>query len=295
MPESGVKGTNDVAERFYRRIASPMLLDINVDWNGMPVEDIYPRQIPDLFSSGPIIIKGRYSHPGQRTINVHGLLRGKPWSRNINVTFPQVKNDGSAIATLWARERIEDLQSQDWIGAQTGSPKKEITEQIINTALEYRLMSQYTSFVAVEERVVNLGGKTRRLDVPVEMADGVSYEGIFGEKAEGKVLRESLSTGRALTRGRGYGYGGPNGSISAGKPAAPVTLSAAAGATVLSLGVSPAQQPLARANKPAAGGEVLRQHVAGAVPGPQPGQPGGGGVAFGRSDNGAVRKSSDAA
>jgi len=46
MPASGVKGAKDAADRFYHRIASPLLLDVHVDWNGLPVEDVYPKQIP---------------------------------------------------------------------------------------------------------------------------------------------------------------------------------------------------------------------------------------------------------
>ena len=173
MPESGVKGAKDVADRFYRRIASPLLLDVHVDWNGLPVEDVYPKQIPDVFSSGPIVLKGRYTRAAEGDVTIHGLLRGKPWSRTIHVNLPAVQSEGSALSTLWAREKIEDLQSQDWLGAQTNSPHPQIQQQIINTALEYHLMSQYTSFVAVEQRVVNIGGRQRLLDVPVELPEGV--------------------------------------------------------------------------------------------------------------------------
>jgi Ca-activated chloride channel family protein len=54
-------------------------------------------------------------------------------------------------------------------------------------------MSQYTSFVAVEERIVNVGGQQRTIDVPVEMPDGVSYEGIFGDER-----REAIALGRNM-------------------------------------------------------------------------------------------------
>jgi len=43
-------------------------------------------------------------------------------------------------------------------------------------------MTQFTSFVAVEETVRTEGGVPRRIDVPVEMPSGVSYEGIFGSE-----------------------------------------------------------------------------------------------------------------
>ena len=43
-------------------------------------------------------------------------------------------------------------------------------------------MTQFTSFVAVEETVVTEGGVPRRVEVPVEMPEGMSYEGVFGKE-----------------------------------------------------------------------------------------------------------------
>ena len=113
------------------------------------------------------------------------MLRGKPWRQTLHVVFPKDDKDGSAIATLWARAKIDDLLRQDYMGAQTGKPDPNIKDQIVNTALEFRLMSQYTSFVAVEEKVINTNGSPRTIQVPVEMPEGVSYEGIFGPAERG--------------------------------------------------------------------------------------------------------------
>jgi Ca-activated chloride channel family protein len=194
------------AEKFYRRIASPVLLDPHVDWGGLPVQEVFPEQIPDVFTAGPILIKGRYTRPAQGDVVVRGILRGRPWSQRLHVTLPAMDKDGEAISTVWAREKIEELQSQDWLGAQTGQPDASIKEKIVQTALDHRLMSQYTSFVAVEQQVVNIGGKQKTVDVPVEMPEGVSYDGIFGND------RDQLSEGLAqqsfesIARGRGVNY-----------------------------------------------------------------------------------------
>lgn len=181
---------SEAAMRFYRRISDPILLDPQVEWNGLPVADVYPEAIPDVFSANPIILKGRYTQPANGTLTVKGLLRGRPWSQTIKVSLPAQDQDGSAIATLWAREKIEHLQAQDWLGAQTGSPNATIKDQIVATALEYRLMTQHTSFVAVEEKVVNVNGQPRKVDVLVEMPEGVSYGGIFGgaEMGDGRIV-----------------------------------------------------------------------------------------------------------
>jgi Ca-activated chloride channel homolog len=213
-----------IASKFYARIAKPLLLDPQVEWNGLPVEDIYPKHIPDVFSAGPILLKGRYTKAAQGDLTVKGLLRGQSWSQTVPVVFPDKQPEGAALPTLWAREKIEDLQAQDWLGAQSGNPDPKIKEQIVNLALDYRLMTQHTSFVAVEQRVVNIGGKQRTVQVPVEMPVGVSYEGIFG----GEVREQERLSRFGAVRYRGLsvqesrdkaGTAGGAGAAEAKKPA----------------------------------------------------------------------------
>ena len=217
-----------VKTRFYKRIASPILLDPQIDWGGLPVADVLPRHIPDVFSAGPIIVKGRYTHPGEGDITLRGILRGKPWQRTIHVVFPTRSKSGSAIPTLWAREKIDDLQLQQWEAQYGGKPTEPFTKQIEAVALEYRLLSEFTSFVAVEEKVVNVGGRQRHLEVPVEMPEGVSYNGIFGEaETKGKQQlfgfgRGAMATQLSLGMNPGLGYSrsrmATRGKMSAGKP-----------------------------------------------------------------------------
>ena len=44
------------AERFYERIDAPVLTDVAIDWGGLPVADVYPKLIPDLFSDKPVVV-----------------------------------------------------------------------------------------------------------------------------------------------------------------------------------------------------------------------------------------------
>src|SRR5947207_11582996 len=71
--------------------------------------------------------------------------------------------------------------SQEWAGAQAANTEPEVQKEITQLGLDYRLMTQFTSFVAVEDRVVTKDGKPQRVEVPVEMPEGVSYEGVFGD------------------------------------------------------------------------------------------------------------------
>ena len=172
------------AKRFHERVRNPLLTDIEVDWAGLPVADVYPKRLPDLFSVKPLILTGRYTGAARGVIRLRGNLAGQNFIKEIPVELPESQNEHDVLSTLWARTRIDDLMSQDYAGMQNGNAKPEVQEAITQLGLEYRLMTQFTSFVAVEEMTVTDGGAPRRIDVPVDLPEGVSHEGVFGEGDE---------------------------------------------------------------------------------------------------------------
>jgi Ca-activated chloride channel family protein len=188
------------AKRFYERVRSPLLTDISVDFGDLEVDDVYPRKINDLFSAKPVIIHGRYKKGGSGTIKLKGKSFGRETVREIAVNFPENAPEHDVLATLWARTRIDDLTKQDYAGVQNGTAKPEIKDTITNLGLEFRLLTQFTSFVAVEERVVTDGGQPRKIEVPVEMPEGVSYEGIFGLEEEKQDYGSSSAKRKNVAR-----------------------------------------------------------------------------------------------
>ncbi len=196
------------AKRFHERVRNPLFTDIEVDWGGLPVTDVYPKRLPDLFSAKPLVLTGRYTAGARGVIRVRGKMAGHSVVRELQVELPETQPQNDVLAILWARTRIDDLMSQDFNGIQQGKLREELREAITQLGLEYRLMTQFTSFVAVEETFVTDGGQPRRIDVPVEMPEGVSYEGIFGEKREAvRVSGGTLKSGQ-FSLGRGAGSGG---------------------------------------------------------------------------------------
>jgi Ca-activated chloride channel family protein len=147
------------------------------------VTDVHPARIADLFSARPVVISARYSAPVKGVIRLRGKAAGREIVREIPVTLPVSAPRHEALAALWARRRIGDLMAQDLLGAQRNTFRADLREEVTRLALEFKLMSQFTSFVAVEEMTVTEGGQPRRVEVPVEMPEGVSYDGIFNDAA----------------------------------------------------------------------------------------------------------------
>jgi Ca-activated chloride channel family protein len=172
--------------RFYERIRSPYLTDIQIGWGGLVVTDIYPREIPDLFLGQPVTAYGRYGRPGEAEVTLHARLGGKPYEQHFTVQLPDRQDEGAAISTLWARAHIEDLTDQ-----LTLSPQPTLVEEITRVALAHRLVSKYTSFVAVEERVDTGPEMPALVEVPVCTPPGVSYDMTYGA-SEGVELKERV-------------------------------------------------------------------------------------------------------
>jgi Ca-activated chloride channel family protein len=180
------------ARRFHERIQSPLLTDISIDWGGLAVNSVYPARTPDLFAAKPLVVSGRYTSPGAGVIRLRGKMGGRDFTREIRVNLPASQPENAMLATLWARRRVEDLMSHDFGGLQRGALRDDLKEQITRLGIDYRLMTPFTSFVAVEEKVITEGGTPRRVEVPVEMPEGMSYEGVFGKENRLQIARASM-------------------------------------------------------------------------------------------------------
>ena len=260
-------GLNDdgsaAAKRFYERVRNPLLTDISIDWNGLPVADVYPQRIPDLFGAKPVILTGRYMSAGRGTIRLKGKMAGNDFVREIPVELPETMALHDVLASLWARQRIDNLMGQDLARLQEGNMRPDLKETITQLGLEFRLMTQFTSFVAVEEMVVTDGGQPRRIDVLVEVPEGVNRAMVSSDmdvlrltrsgtnssafslsqvselRVVGRDQKTKRQVGQASGDGRGLSVGGAGGgSVSpstgaAPQPNAPPTVSVIADSAVI--------------------------------------------------------------
>ena len=220
---------DEAAHRLYKRLRSPLLTDVSIDWQGLPVADVYPQRLPDLFSGKPLVVSGRYTAAARGTVRIRGKRAGEDFVREVPVSLSGNAGGGRTFASFWARRKIDDLMSQDWAGLQNGSMKAPLRKEITQLGIDYRLMTQFTSFVAVEERVVTQNGKPQRVEVPVEMPAGVSYETTFGadkdawQSSSNGRLMQSAQFSKARSRvsaGFGGGLGSGTGTVSLPSPVA---------------------------------------------------------------------------
>ncbi|MBW4440848.1 MAG: VIT and VWA domain-containing protein [Plectolyngbya sp. WJT66-NPBG17] len=155
-------------EQFFQQINNPVLTNIEVSWQGTgEAPEIYPQKIPDLFANQPIVIFGKKRDRTDGMLKITGTAAGgAKFEKTVPVDFAAnlTNSLSGGIAQLWGRSRIKELSNQ-MFAKETDAGVKAITD----TALDYRLMSKYTAFIAVSQNQRVAPNSSQKVDVPVEL------------------------------------------------------------------------------------------------------------------------------
>jgi len=157
------------ANKFKAYIDSPALTDIKVSYDGFAAYDVEPAAPPDLFASRPVLVFGKYKGAAKGRITVTGTSGAGRFTQTLDVAKAEPSAKNEALRYLWARHRIATLA--DYQTYERGDDK---VAEITQLGLDHHLMTAYTSFVAVDQRVRNQGGDSTTVKQPLPLPDGVS-------------------------------------------------------------------------------------------------------------------------
>lgn len=182
--------------RFVRRIDAPLLTDITVDWGDLGVDAPDAVHPPDLFVGQPLHVVAQVDGADYGIVTVRGRLGGEPYQAQVAIDLEEALED-EAVPTLWARRTIQG------IARDLELPEAVREARITPVALRHRLVSTYTSLVAVDS---SPGGCRAEGEVDVPSLRPAGTEGIG----------EASGFGGLGTKGVGIGGGGLLGSLSGG-------------------------------------------------------------------------------
>ena len=165
----------EVGKKFYSRISSPALTDVKLETQGLGLYDILPGSVSDVWANKPLYFTARYKAPGHGKVVLKGYAQGKPYKQVLDVVLPENNTTNSAIEKIWARQKIDSLTDQDLLGLYRGVVQPQVQFAVTDLALAHKLMSPFTSFVAVDSAPPSQGPS---LVVPVQnlQPDGLSPE-----------------------------------------------------------------------------------------------------------------------
>lgn len=183
------------ADRFRSYIESPVLTRIRIAFRGFDAYDVDPPQVPDLFAQRPIVVTGKFRGAPAGTIEVSGITASGAFRRSIDVAGQEGGRSASVLATLWARSRIATLGDYQKLVHDSTSAR-----EITALGLQYSLLTDYTSFIAVDHVVRNAGGEQAGADQPQPLPAGVSElaVGAVPSTPEPEFLSMTLAAGGLL-------------------------------------------------------------------------------------------------
>ena len=193
--------------RFYRYVDRGVLSNVRVDWGSLGAKEVYPKEIPDLFASHPIIVHGRYKGSLTGPVTVHATSKAGEVEIPVKIARAPADDGWPVQELLWARTKIGSLEADMWGGGNAAAAQKEIRD----LGLSHHLVTAYTSFVAVDTSKVVSNGKPMHVNQAVEVPEGVD-PAAAGARTEScttcfTVPQSSLSNDPFSARGGQDGYG----------------------------------------------------------------------------------------
>jgi Ca-activated chloride channel family protein len=164
------------AEKFRTYIENPVLTDVKIQTDGFEVYDTQPLNQPDLFASRPVVIFGKWRGSPTGTIELSGMTGKGKYTSALDVSTAQPDERNGALRYLWARSRIAELSDY----GSSDLPEVSVRE-ITDLGLKYNLLTAYTSFIAVREKVVNPDGRANNVEQPLPLPVGVSELAVGSE------------------------------------------------------------------------------------------------------------------
>jgi Ca-activated chloride channel family protein len=164
---------------FYSKISTPVLADIELDFDDVLVEDTYPYPLPDLFAGTQLILTGRYRGDGPMRITLTGKVDGERERFVYEGNFRGHGGD-AFIPRLWATRKIGYLLTQIRLHGED----REWVDAVVDLSVRYGVITPYTSFLIDEDDILTEAGRDEAEENFMAAPTEVPYGAPAAEEAE---------------------------------------------------------------------------------------------------------------
>ncbi|WP_428261972.1 VIT and vWA domain-containing protein [Haliangium sp.] len=147
--------------RLYAQIESPVLvgLSLHIEGEGEGAAEprlsrTYPRSLPDLYRGDELVITSRVRGQGPAKLIIRAEQGGRPVAFSRDIVLPE-QTARPWVGRLWAQARVDDLLEEIALYGET----EELQGEVVNLAVAYNFVTQYTSFLAIPESELTDGAR----------------------------------------------------------------------------------------------------------------------------------------
>lgn len=144
--------------QVFRRLTGPVLASPTLKpGTASRVQDMLPGELPDIFEGDQLIVLGRYTDQ-DKVLKFTLTGEGGEGKRTFEMSFDpkRASVENAFVPRLWAQRRIAQLVDavrQAGADGQGEAVSKELIEEIVALSTRWGILTEYTSFLAIEAGV----------------------------------------------------------------------------------------------------------------------------------------------
>jgi len=163
---------------LFAKLESPVLKGLELSWPDGAGAESWPARVPDLYAGEPLVVAASLARL-EGVLRIRGKRDGRLWEASIPLAQSA---RGAGMGSLWARGKVDSLMD----ALREGAQEETVRTEIVALATTHRLMTKYTSFVAVDRTPARPSDAQLKLAaVPANLPDGWEYDRVFGELPQG--------------------------------------------------------------------------------------------------------------
>ena len=190
---------DETLSSFYAKISTPVMTDLALDFGSLPVYDLYPSPLPDLFKGSQIILVGRYRKGGSTDITLTGTVNDQTQTFHFpDQVFAQSSSTSrgtqpalESLPRLWATRKIGYLLNQ----VRLQGPEQETIDQIVRLSIRYGIVTPYTSYLVTEPMPLGAAEQGRIADEQFSEMQAMPEAPPSGQAAVEKAAGQSSLAG----------------------------------------------------------------------------------------------------
>ncbi|MBR9824862.1 MAG: marine proteobacterial sortase target protein [Alphaproteobacteria bacterium] len=159
-------------EALFTALERPVMTNLDALFPADALSEIWPAPLPDLYYGEPVVMTARLNRPGGEMI-LEGETAGRTWRETLSLDNV---DSASGIATLFGRNRIRAIEETRFQGASHQS----VDAAVLQTALDFHLVSRLTSLVAVDVTPARPSDEQlAQTQVPNMIPEGWDFEAVM--------------------------------------------------------------------------------------------------------------------
>ncbi|WNC72372.1 VIT and VWA domain-containing protein [Thalassotalea psychrophila] len=134
--------------------------DLDIEISGVKVKDMTPKNINTLYRGQQLVVFGHYygDGDGEAEVTIKGKVSGDKNRYHTRFNFAQESELHPELERLWAFATIQNIQDKmDYLGTD-----KDSEQAITDLAIEYGLVTDYTSMLVMREEQFSAHGIDRQ-------------------------------------------------------------------------------------------------------------------------------------